>query len=287
MTHWLRFFRLRLAPTALSNVIAGAALAGWALDARLWIMLLTWTLALYMLGMGLNDYVDRKKDTVTSPGRPIPGGQISTRAARRALILLFMVVVSGLVWMPQESRIFAAAAIMFVALYDLVVKEIPLLGPLVMGAVRASIVLVGAAFAGGAADFLALPHALEIGLFTAAVTHFSQEEERGRPRSLQLRFLLVCLVVVFSYSLLRAPEVANISLTVILLSWLLVVGFPTSQKSASACTFGLLTALPLVDLRAVVTYPQLLVPALIVLSWILLRPWTLLGNPNPSSRRSQ
>lgn len=287
MTHWLRFFRLRLAPTALSNVIAGAALAGWALDARLWMMLLTWTLALYMLGMGLNDYVDRKKDTVTSPGRPIPCGQISTRAARRALILLFMVVVSGLVWMPQESRIFAAAAIMFVALYDLVVKEIPLLGPLVMGAVRASIVLVGAAFAGGAADFLALPHALEIGLFTAAVTHFSQEEERGRPRSLQLRFLLVCLVVVFSYSLLRAPEVANISLTVILLSWLLVVGFPTSQKSASACTFGLLTALPLVDLRAVVTYPQLLVPALIVLSWILLRPWTLLGNPNPSSRRSQ
>ncbi len=287
MTHWLRFFRLRLAPTALSNVIAGAALAGWTLDARLWVMLLTWTLALYMLGMGLNDYADRKRDSVTSPERPIPSGKISTRAARRALILLFMVVVSGLIWMPQESRIFAAAAIVFVALYDLVVKEVPLLGPLAMGAVRTSIVLVGAACAGAATDSLVLSHALVIGLFTAAVTHFSQEEERGRSRSLKLRFLLVCLVVVFSYGLLRAPEVENISLTVILLSWLLVVGFPSGKRSASACTFGMLTALPLVDLRAVVTYPQLLVPALIVLTWIMLRPWTLLGNPDPSSRRSQ
>ena len=287
MSHWLRFFRLRLAWTALSNVIAGVALAGWAVDFQLWTMLLLWTLALYMLGMGLNDYSDRKRDQVISPERPIPAGKISTKAARRVLSLLFMVVVSVVIWMPSEAQIFASAAIACVLLYDLFLKEIPLVGPLAMGGVRTSIVLVGAAFAGAAADFTTLPHAVEIGLFTAAITHFSQEEERGRSRSLQLRFLLVCLVVVFSYSLLRAPALANISVTVVILAWLVAVGFPSRRRPASACTFGLLTALPLVDLRAVVTYPQLLVPALIVLSWVLLRPWTLLGNPEPSSRRSQ
>ncbi|MGE4631672.1 MAG: UbiA family prenyltransferase, partial [Planctomycetota bacterium] len=99
MSHWLRFFRLRLAWTALSNVIAGVALAGWAVDFQLWAMLLLWTLALYMLGMGLNDYSDRKRDQVISPERPIPAGKISTKAARRALSLLFMVVVSVVIWM--------------------------------------------------------------------------------------------------------------------------------------------------------------------------------------------
>ncbi|MEE2889872.1 MAG: UbiA family prenyltransferase [Planctomycetota bacterium] len=287
MSHWVRFFRLRLAWTALSNVIAGVALAGWAVDFQLWAMLLIWTLALYMLGMGLNDYSDRKRDQANSPERPIPAGKISTKVARRVLSLLFMVVVSVVIWMPSEARIFASAAIACVLLYDLFFKEIPLVGPLAMGGVRASIVLVGAAFAGAAADSATLIHAVEIGLFTAAVTHFSQEEERGRSRSLQLRFLLVCLVVVFSYSLLTAPALANISVTVVILAWLVAVGLPSRRRPASTCTFGLLTALPLVDLRAVVTYPQLLVPALIVLSWILLRPWTLLGNPEPSSRRSQ
>ncbi len=290
MSHWLRFFRLRLAWTALSNVTAGVALAGWMLDFQLWVMLLIWTLALYMLGMGLNDYTDRKRDQVISPQRPIPAGKITPGTARRSLILLFLVVVSVWFVFPSSALIFAVAALACVLLYDLLLKESALLGPLVMGGVRTSIVLMAAAIAAaGSANPAhasgALPHAIEVGLFTAAVTFFSQEEERARRRSLQLRFLLVCLVVVGSYNLLSAPSVANIVVTAVILAWLLAVGYPHSSRPASVCTFGLLTALPLLDLRAVVTYPQPLIPALVLLSWILLRPWTLLGNPAASSRR--
>ena len=85
---WLKFFRLRLSPTAISNVVAGATIGGWNLVADEWCILICWTMALYMFGMGLNDLADRSIDKKLAPHRPLPAGDLSVAAARHALGLL-------------------------------------------------------------------------------------------------------------------------------------------------------------------------------------------------------
>ena len=58
MAPWLRFFRLRLAATAVSNVLVGAVLSlpSWEhLPLLETTLLVASTLLAYMFGMGLND----------------------------------------------------------------------------------------------------------------------------------------------------------------------------------------------------------------------------------------
>jgi hypothetical protein len=270
---WLRFFRLRLAPTALSNVIAGAALGGWRLDTTEWLILLGWTLALYMVGMAFNDVVDRDKDALNAPHRPLPAGEISVAKAHISLILLAVPVVLLLIGMPTDARLYAVAAIVCVLLYNLAFKEVPVLGAAVMGTVRFCIVMVGASFAGPAMN--ALPLALDVLFFTTAVTYYSQEEERGRPGVLRLRFLLTCIVAFASYTIIDAPSPMPLAMTFLLLCWLFGVASPRPGKPASHTTFSMLLALPLLDLRATIAYPQSMVPVLVVLAWLSLRPWTI------------
>ena len=273
MSPWLRFFRLRLAPTALSNVIAGAALGGWRLNTTEWLILLGWTLALYMVGMAFNDVVDRDRDARNAPHRPLPAGELSVAKAHIALILLSVPVVLLLIGMPTDARLYAVAAIVCVLLYNLAVKEVPVLGAVVMGAVRFCIVMVGASFAGPAMN--ALPLALDVLFFTTAVTYFSQEEERGRPGVLRLRFLLTCIVAFASYTTIGDPSPMTLAMTFLLVCWLFGMASPRPGKPASHTTFSMLLALPLLDLRATITYPQAIVPVLVVLAWLSLCPWTI------------
>lgn len=277
MRPWLQFFRIRLAPTAISNVVAGVALGGWFLEPTQWLVLIGWTLLLYMFGMGFNDWLDRSVDAKIAPHRPLPAGAISLTRAKIALTALAFPVALLPFAMPEEARFFAFAAAGCAILYDLALKQIPLLGPLAMGGVRFSVVMTAASYAGS--PHLAQTHALTIGLFTAAITFFSQAEETGNPKQLARRHALIALVVVASYLFeqYRAEQipVAFLAVTGLILLWLLQGLAFRRGASADFCTFTMLMALPLVDLRATVTYPLLLVPGLVVLAWLAIAPWSL------------
>ena len=101
---WLIFFRVRLLPTALSNLLLGVYLGagsvGIGSPGRL-----TASLALsgclYLFGMGLNDYRDRERDRTLHPNRPLPRGDITLGSARWGLGALFVSSVAlgaGLGW---------------------------------------------------------------------------------------------------------------------------------------------------------------------------------------------
>jgi 4-hydroxybenzoate polyprenyltransferase len=81
--------------TSPSNVIVGfsqLALLNNANSATLLILILT-SLLLYMVGIVLNDYIDRQIDTRERPTRPLPSGRISTRSA---LIFILVATLSSL-----------------------------------------------------------------------------------------------------------------------------------------------------------------------------------------------
>ncbi len=89
---YAELMRLPNAPTVVTNVLAGIALAGgnWH-DVPFFVVFVASVLSLYFFGMILNDLVDLGYDMAHKPGRPIPSGRVSRVGAMTsaALLLLF------------------------------------------------------------------------------------------------------------------------------------------------------------------------------------------------------
>jgi len=102
-------------------------------------------LLLYCAGLILNDLLDIKEDRRDRPNRPLPSGQIGTRAAGiTAIVLLIGGVSAASLNGPLCAGIAAALAILVVS-YNAGVKRIAIAGPLNMGLCRGLSVLLGLA----------------------------------------------------------------------------------------------------------------------------------------------
>ena len=150
MKRYLELCRFPAVFTALADVLLGFVLAGGTVDTprdRLSLGLAC-SAGLYLGGMVLNDILDRRRDASERPGRPIPSGRVSVRAAG---LFYFLLTSGGLLAAAGGGRTMlalAAAVATCVALYDGPLKRTPA-GPAMMGACRFGNVLIGAA-AGGA-----------------------------------------------------------------------------------------------------------------------------------------
>lgn len=126
LTAVAELMRLSNSPTVVSNVIAGACLAGAfdgpsprAVPALPTLALAAATaLLLYTGGMIMNDVADARIDRIERPGRPIPSGRISLRTAAILSSICFGIA-WGLARCTSESAAFVALGIAVLALlYD-------------------------------------------------------------------------------------------------------------------------------------------------------------------------
>lgn len=194
MNAWLQLFRLPNLPTAPGDALAGAAvamaLAGGG-DVRRALVAGAAALFFYLYGLADNDLVGAEEDARTTPGRPIPSGAVSLRAAKaaRAVCLFCALLLGALFGLPPAWWLVAAALTGLIGLYNRAK------GVWAMGLCRGLSVLGGAAAAGGgvcaARPALALGSlALGWTLYVAAVTRLSEGEERAREGLGRGRFLL-------------------------------------------------------------------------------------------------
>ncbi len=195
---WLRLLRAPLAPTAACDALACAVLArelaglnalelGW--EAGL--ALSATSLCLYGFGMAGNDWMDRKRDRVLAPERPLPAGELGPR---RVLVLLVLLAAAALslgggaaAWFPG-----VLLALGLACAYNGGLKRYLVPGALAMGGVRASnAALVPMALwldSGAPVSVLLAP--LCIGLYSASVVVLSTtEDEASRARALACRIL--------------------------------------------------------------------------------------------------
>ena len=101
--HWLRAFRLRTLPLALSSIAMGGILA-WKVNAFRWdifLLCILTTIFLQILSNLANDYGDSIHGADSAdrrgPARAVQSGVINPRQMRRAIILFsIMSLVSGL-----------------------------------------------------------------------------------------------------------------------------------------------------------------------------------------------
>ena len=136
---------------------------------------------LYLAGMALNDYADRKTDAAERPRRPIPSGRVSPRFALRLAAGLTLAGL-GLAYVAGGRRSLGVALPLAATVwaYDLAVKKTSW-GPVAMAGCRSLDVLMGAT------DIRkSLPAVCVIGAHTFLITTVSRKEAQGGTKRLAL-----------------------------------------------------------------------------------------------------
>lgn len=126
--------RVSNSPTVISNVLAGAALAGVTWHPHFVLLALAMVL-FYTAGMYLNDVCDYEIDRRERPERPLPSGLIARRSAVAITIGLFVVGCGLLLAVSWLVLVSGLVLIGFIVLYDFWHKENPL-SPVVMAVNR-------------------------------------------------------------------------------------------------------------------------------------------------------
>jgi len=184
---YLQLLRPANVVTAWADVLAGAAVAGITVSFTDGTSLppvtavgglLTATTGLYGGGIVLNDVFDAALDAEERPERPIPSGRAARPRAALfggALLLAGVVAAGGV---GPASGLLAGGIAGMAVLYDAVVGDHPVLGPLTMGLCRGGNLLLGVSIAPGltvSAWYLGL---LPVA-YVAAITAVSRGEVRG------------------------------------------------------------------------------------------------------------
>lgn len=176
---YAQMMRVSNAPTVVTNVLLGAALAGGAMETEPLIAAIACVFSIYFAGMILNDIFDAPHDVHHKPGRPIPSGAVSGREAIALTSILLAVGVGASYSLGMRGFILAMALIACVVLYDTLHKRSAWLC-LAMGACRALAYAIGFASMGGDFSRLSINWLMgAIVVYIALLTFVARREEDG------------------------------------------------------------------------------------------------------------
>ncbi|MEX6689639.1 UbiA-like protein EboC [Danxiaibacter flavus] len=205
----LRLMRLANIITAIADILAGVAIAGFTVNGN-WniqqlqpvLLLVISTTGLYGGGVVFNDVFDAALDKVERPERPIPSGLISKGAATSlgAILLLIGIVAASLVHpgnLFSVSTILAIVTAICALVYDKWGKHQSLFGPVNMGLCRGANLLLGMSI---------IPEAITdhwyLGfipvVYIAAITMISRGEVHGGKRTTLYAAVSLYLIVIAS-----------------------------------------------------------------------------------------
>lgn len=254
MLAYLQLLRLPTVFTAMADIMLGFVLThrfvygpfagpadqlvpqvGWHEPAHFFGLMVA-SCCLYLSGMVFNDVFDRNQDAVERPGRPIPSGRVSVRAATiLGTILMSVGVVSAMLvgLVSLQVALVLAATILG---YDAVLKR-TLLGPLAMGSCRFLNVMLGASVQPDwIPSLLSQPQlmaAAGLGIFIAGVTLFARTEAVVSNR-LPLAIAQLTMNCGFAFHVLLILMWPNNSPVAVPLAMLLVVAFTVNRRASAA-----------------------------------------------------
>lgn len=195
---FLRLTRPANIITAISDILAGAAIAGFTggmLELPSVLLLIAATIGLYGGGVVFNDVFDAALDRVERPERPIPSGLISEKeGALFGTALLMAGVVAASVLALHPSGVIAISIAVFALIYDKWGKHHSFLGPLNMGICRGLNLLLGISLVPAMLyqyGYLALVPIVYI----AAITMISRGEVHGGKSHIMLLAALLYMTV--------------------------------------------------------------------------------------------
>lgn len=172
---YLSLARISNSPTVLSNVLAGAAVAGMVKPNAMVLLIGAAMVLFYTAGMFLNDLCDYKTDLRERPDRPLPAGVVSRPEAAAAVATLFVAGGALLLYAGRASFLSGMLLVAVIVVYDLWHKTNPL-SPLVMAAARALVYVTAfLAFSSQASASLVAASTL-LALYIVGLTYIAKSE---------------------------------------------------------------------------------------------------------------
>jgi len=254
MLAYLQLLRLPTVFTAMADILLGFVLThrylygpllpgagqlepqvGWH-EPRQFVGLLVSSCCLYLSGMVFNDLFDRKQDAAERPGRPIPSGRVSIKAAiclGATLMLIGFASAAMISWVSLEVSLLLGVLILG---YDGILKQ-TLLGPLAMGGCRFLNVLLGASVQPNLVPALfaqpQLAAAIGLGVYIVGVTLFARTEARTSS-PLRLRFAQVVINTGFAILITLVLMFPINSPKEVPLVMFLVIAFTVNRRASEA-----------------------------------------------------
>lgn len=208
--------------TAISDILAGMAIAQFTFSDTSAILLVLSTLGLYGGGIVMNDVFDAKLDSIERPERPIPSGKVPLLyATLMGLSLLFLGTLAAAVY-SFESGLIAIIVAFLTIIYNRFAKHHSFLGPLVMGMCRGGNLILGMSVLPESISVWGLIAVLPI-VYIGAITMISQDEVHGGKQR-TLYFAAVLYLIVLAAQLIISNTQGNLMYTipfVLLHAWLI------------------------------------------------------------------
>lgn len=237
---WLKLLRPPNLLTVPGDPVSGFMLALAVDPGRSFVFLLPAacaSLLLYAAGLVSNDVADREEDGRDRPERPIPSGSVSVGSAVvvSAILICSAIGLAGLAGLGP--MLWATILAALVLSYNVVTKDIPLIGSINMGACRGVSLLLGASAAGWSPDRIDTPIVAAFGLilYIAAVTSLAARETESTPMPIR-RFLPFAAVAICMVGLLvMTDSYRNIGFLVFAVAsglWPLVSGYRLGPEPA-------------------------------------------------------
>ena len=252
MLAYLQLLRLPTVFTAMADIVLGFVLThqfifgplkvfenefvkqefGWNAPGKFFGLLVS-SCCLYLSGMVFNDVFDLKQDAAERPGRPIPSGRVSLRAAT---ILGATLMIAGVAAAGTVCQVSLQVSLLLVAAilgYDIILKRTPL-GPVAMGSCRfLNVLLGGSTWLPGLLSQTLLVAALGLGIYVTGVTVFARTEARISNRwQLGLAQLIMNVgFAVLVWMIMTWPNRSPIDVTLMMLG---VVAFTVNRRAIDA-----------------------------------------------------
>lgn len=129
----------------------------------------------FVFGMTLNDVVDRTKDAIHSPQRPLPSGRVSVRAARVQAGVAAVLALGAAAFVSPAAALCVALMLACIVAYDVIPGHGGAFGVLLLAAVRGlDLALGGFALGASAPTYVA---ACGYALFIGAIAAFARMED--------------------------------------------------------------------------------------------------------------
>jgi 4-hydroxybenzoate polyprenyltransferase len=198
--------------TAITDILAGMAIAQFTFSSFSPALLVVSTLGLYGGGVVMNDVFDAKLDSIERPERPIPSGKVSLSSATMlGISLLFLGILAAAMFSFQSGMIAIIVALLTV-LYNRFAKHHVFFGPLTMGMCRGGNLILGMSVLPESFQGWAWVAIFPI-IYIAAITLISQDEVHGGKKT-TLYIAAVFYAIVLLSQLKLANEQGNLLYTI-------------------------------------------------------------------------
>jgi 4-hydroxybenzoate polyprenyltransferase len=198
--------------TAITDILAGMAIAQFTFSSFSPALLVVSTLGLYGGGVDMNDVFDAKLDGIERPERPIPSGKVPLSSATVLGISLLLLGILAAAMFSLQSGMIAVIVALLTILYNRFAKHHVFFGPLTMGMCRGGNLILGMSVLPESFQNWAWVALFPI-IYIGAITLISQDEVHGgKKTTLYIAAVFYALVLIFQLKL--ANEHGNLLYTI-------------------------------------------------------------------------